>query len=64
MKRAETETYIVRIYRRDQRGAGQLHGTVERAGGGQAQPFGNVEALLELLSQHRIAAKRRGGREP
>ncbi len=52
------DSYIVRIYRRDERGTSPVRGVVEKVGGAEQVSFGTKEELWQLLScikQRRLA---------
>lgn len=50
MHKATSETYVVRIYRRDTLDPDQVHGLVERAGRRKTQPFDSLQELIEIMS--------------
>lgn len=47
------ETYIVRIYRRDEKDSGHVVGMVERVGIKNHQTFRNLDELIQILSNRR-----------
>jgi len=46
------ESYVIRIYRRDESDPTRVIGIVEHAGDGRQQRFADMQALWEILTEH------------
>ena len=57
------DTYIVRIYRRDDNDPRQVSGVVEIAGGDERRTFSNYDEFWEALAPEKKKKRKRGTKE-
>jgi len=54
-----SDSYVIRVYRREETGTGQLVGLVETVGNEEQKPFATIEELWNILGAEKKTRKSR-----